>query len=343
MSYANNTTYYRNGFLESVQKGNAENAKKYAFLYVRTLREMSAKTSSYMNRATLLQEIQRYDGFIALISKEGVSAQVKDLVLHGKTQNEKAKDKPSEKQKPTAPAPRSKTPPAPIAPITPAASIAAAPIAPMPIAQNPTPDEWIADVFEKCLPATLMIETSTSCGTGFFISNDGLLLTNHHVVHEENGVPSKNIHILSGDENFRCKATLIAADADLDVALIRADIGSKKTPFIPLIDDYEKLRPGMDVVVIGNAFSFGLAPVSGTVKFTHDRADNDLIYTAPTNNGDSGGPVLNRKGECVGINKSVTVSVSNGSTTVHAQGLTNATAADDIKELIQTWKKRYKL
>lgn len=329
MNYTNNTTYYRNGFLESVQKGDVTYAKSYAFLYVRTLREMSAQTNSYMNRATLLREIQKYESFMTLIAKEGISDTVKDLILLRKRPDKIADSKPVEK-------PKKASPPPPTTPIAPAEILPS-------IAQNPTPNEWIADVFEKRLPATLVIETASSCGTGFFISDDGLLLTNHHVVHEECGARSRNIRVCSGDNKIRCKATLIAADEQLDVALLRADIGTKKSPFIPFIEDYNTLRPGMDVVVIGNAFSFGLAPVSGTVKFTHDKRDNDLIYTAPTNNGDSGGPVLNRNGECVGINKSITVAVSNGATSMQAQGLTNATAADNIKELIQNWEQRYKL
>jgi V8-like Glu-specific endopeptidase len=76
----------------------------------------------------------------------------------------------------------------------------------------------------------------------------------------------------------------------------------------------------------------GLAPFTGVVRFTKNDNGN-LVYTAPSNPGDSGGPVLNRKGECIGINKSKTLAVNN----VSADSYANATPMDKINELLEKW------
>jgi S1-C subfamily serine protease len=385
MGYAEKTAYYRNALDICVANGDRENAKLNAIMYMRVLREMAELTDSYATKAYLQNEADWYESIAVLITMEGVSERVKNILRneigkHARPAEEKPKEKPA-----PAPAPI----PAPIA--TPAAKTPAAPkkrdllpdlLTPSAKPKGPTrkaeptpsipapkseeskpvpkseekpiakeepapvvtvqPDEWIADVFEKRLPATMVVSTETGCGTGFFISSDGLFVTNHHVVHE-NGAPNARISICTGDEKFRCRAKLIASDKKRDLALLKAETEGKKTPFIPLIADYSKLRPGMDVMVIGNALSFGLAPITGTVKFTHAKGGNDLIYTAPSNHGDSGGPVLNRQGECVGINKSVTVSVTRGGVKVTTQGLTNATPADEIAQLVANWKKEFGL
>ena len=407
MGYAEKTAYYRNALDECVARGDRENAKLNAIMYMRVLREMAELADSYVHRAYLQNEADWYESIAVLIASEGVSERVKNILRNGIGKNarpvEKAKPvptpppttptpppaptvkKPSETKKPPAPKKEEKKPaekekpvekPAekPITPILPPVLpslddllpdlmkplekkkatpdvVVPAPQAkgeekPAPVEKTPsaepyeaTPDEWIADVFEMRLPATMVVSTETGVGTGFFITSDGLFLTNHHVVHE-NGLLCSRISICTGDEKIRCRARFIAADKKKDLALLRAET-SVKTPYIPIIADYTKLRPGMDVMVIGNALSFGLAPITGTVKFTHGGNDGNLIYTAPSNHGDSGGPVLNRKGECVGINKSVTVSVTRGGVKVNAQGLTNATPADEIQKLVQEWRTRY--
>ena len=98
------------------------------------------------------------------------------------------------------------------------------------------------------------------------------------------------------------------------------------------IADYSALKQGADCLVIGNAFGMGLAPFSGVVRFTKD-SDGNLVYTAPSNPGDSGGPVFNRMGECIGINKSRTVQVNSRD----ADGYANATPMDTINALLDKW------
>ncbi|MBO5362803.1 MAG: trypsin-like peptidase domain-containing protein [Clostridia bacterium] len=349
MGYIEKTAYYRRALDECVAGGDRENAKLNAIMYMRVLREMAELTDGYGAKAYLQNEADWYESVAVLIALEGVSDRVKIALRDGIGKNVR----PIEASSACSPAPIvSVVLPQPEEPkgkdknpklLSPDKGAQAKAMAEekipkddcLPTAQS---SEWIADVFEKRLPATMVVSTESGCGTGFFVSSDGLFLTNHHVVHEGSKRCAR-INICTGDEKFCCGAKLVATDQKRDLALLQAETGSKRTPFIPLIKDYSKLRPGMDVMVIGNALSFGLAPIAGTVKFTHSKGDNDLIFTAPSNHGDSGGPVLNRQGECVGINKSVTVSVTRGGVKVNTRGLTNATPADEIAELLTNWKK----
>lgn len=202
--------------------------------------------------------------------------------------------------------------------------------------------DWIADVFESRLGGTLTISTDQSNGTGFLINGKGWALTNRHVVYDGK-TRCAFVKVKSGDGKVNATADIIASDEKRDVALLKVNIGTQSTAFIPFVPDYALVRPGIDVVAIGNALSCGLAPITGTVKFAHASDDNDLVYTAPANHGDSGAPVLNRNGECVGINKSITVSQRRGSNTIKTYGITNATAADEIQQLLEKWKKEYDL
>jgi V8-like Glu-specific endopeptidase len=91
------------------------------------------------------------------------------------------------------------------------------------------------------------------------------------------------------------------------------------------------------MMIIGNALDFGLAPITGTIKFTKADHSGDLVYTAPTNNGDSGSPVLNRTGQLIGIHKSSTSAKIVGNMRIEAKGMSNATGADDILNLLSKW------
>lgn len=207
---------------------------------------------------------------------------------------------------------------------------------------------WAADVFEKRSPSIVSLKCSggsySSEGTGFIISANGYLLTNDHVVYDESagGYFNKITMTFSGGKK-EYKATVVTSSKARDLALCRFEpdqIPDIKP--IPFIDDYSRLKQGADVLVIGNGLSMGLAPFTGTVKYTcNDRGD--LVYTAPSNPGDSGGPVFNRAGECVGINKSVTVSLIRGGEKIPANGLTNATPADKIAELLEKWSKNFSI
>lgn len=198
---------------------------------------------------------------------------------------------------------------------------------------------WCAEVFEQNKSAVVEISVNAKdgvieTGTGFIISKNGYLLTNDHIVYDEDaqGYYSKARMSFAGDKKSY-KLNILFSDKKSDVALCSFQPEEvKEFSTIKRISNYSQILQGADCLIIGNAFGMGLAPFTGVVRFTKNN-NGDLVYTAPSNPGDSGGPVLNRQGECIGINKSKTLRVNN----MLADGYANATPMDQIDELLQKW------
>jgi serine protease Do len=141
-----------------------------------------------------------------------------------------------------------------------------------------------------------------SLGTGFVISSDGYIVTNNHVVE---GVDSIKVAFEDGRE---LDATIIGRDPKTDIALIKVE-SNEKLFALPL-GDSDNLRPGEWVIAIGNPFGLGHTVTAGIVSAKHrvigQGSYDDYIQTdAAINPGNSGGPLLNLRGEVVGINTAI--------------------------------------
>lgn len=138
-------------------------------------------------------------------------------------------------------------------------------------------------------------------GSGFIISPDGLILTNHHVV---DGADEIKVH-LSDDREFNAK--VIGSDAKTDVAVIKID--GKDLPCVKL--GYSKdVKVGEWVAAIGAPFGLENTVTSGIVSAKSRNLSSDqfvpFIQTdAAVNPGNSGGPLFNMKGEVIGINSQI--------------------------------------
>lgn len=143
-------------------------------------------------------------------------------------------------------------------------------------------------------------------GSGFFISEDGYVLTNHHVVADATDI------FLTLTDGREFKAKLIGSDERTDVALLKID--AKGMSILP-IGDAKLLKKGQWVLAIGSPFGLDSTVTSGIVSaLGRDTGDYlPFIQTdVAVNPGNSGGPLLNMKGEVVGINAQI-VSRSGGS------------------------------
>jgi len=152
-------------------------------------------------------------------------------------------------------------------------------------------------------------------GTGFFVSSDGLLLTNAHVVSDKEA----EYTVLTNDGK-KYPARVLARDKIRDLAVIKVEDG----PFPVLkLGDSDKLQIGQTVIAIGNALgefrnTVSVGVISGLSRTvtasgggTSETLENVIQTDAAINRGNSGGPLLNLKGEVIGINFAMAQSAEN--------------------------------
>lgn len=143
-------------------------------------------------------------------------------------------------------------------------------------------------------------ETS-SLGSGFIISSDGYILTNYHVVKDADKIVVK----LSDRREFPAK--VLGHDALSDIALLK--IKAKHLPVVKIGSDKD-LEPGQWVLAIGSPYGFDHSVTAGIVSaLRRSLSDEEYVPFIQTdvaiNPGNSGGPLLNTKGEVVGINSQI--------------------------------------
>lgn len=141
-------------------------------------------------------------------------------------------------------------------------------------------------------------------GTGFIIdSNEGLILTNYHVIH---GAEEVKVQFKEDDQDL-IPAEIIGKDPELDVALLK--VKTKKLTSIPL-GDSDAIDVGEYVLAIGNPLGYGHTVSHGILSAKGRRNPEFrmglyLQTDASINPGNSGGPLINTKGEVVGINNAI--------------------------------------
>ncbi|ATD68844.1 peptidase S1 [Luteimonas chenhongjianii] len=143
----------------------------------------------------------------------------------------------------------------------------------------------------------------TSMGTGFIISSDGYLLTNHHVVDGADEVKVR----LSDRREFVAK--VVGSDAESDVAVLKIDATGLPTL---RFGNGASVRPGQWAVAIGSPFGFEQSVTAGIVSavqrsnpYANQRYVPFIQTDVPINRGNSGGPLLNVAGEVIGINSQI--------------------------------------
>ncbi|WP_034631275.1 S1C family serine protease [Desulfotruncus alcoholivorax] len=173
------------------------------------------------------------------------------------------------------------------------------------------------------IPERQQPRTESGLGSGFIISKDGYILTNEHVI---DGADKIMVTVQGDQKDYQAK--LIGADYDLDLAILKID---KKgdIPYLKL-GDSEKIEVGNWVIAIGNPFGFdhtvtvGVISAKGRPVPVEGRYYKNLLQTdAAINPGNSGGPLLNLKGEVIGINTAV----------AQAQGIGFAIPTSTVKDV----------
>lgn len=176
--------------------------------------------------------------------------------------------------------------------------------------------ESFADLAEKTIPSVVNISTiqnnddgffeetdkMQTLGSGFIISEDGYIVTNNHVIDK-----AESINVIVGKDK-KYMASLVGKDEKTDIALIKIVPEEKLIPAV--FGDSDLIRVGDWVLAIGNPFGLGGSVTAGIISAKSRDIDSgsydDFIQTdASINQGNSGGPMFNTKGEVIGMNTSI--------------------------------------
>jgi len=175
-------------------------------------------------------------------------------------------------------------------------------------------------IYKQASPAVVNITTVTlsydffmnavpaeGAGSGFLIDDLGHVITNNHVISG-----ARQVQVAVGNDKQRYRATIVGADPRSDLAVLKIDAG-RKLPFLKL-GDSTGIQVGQKVLAIGNPFgqfqnTLTTGVVSSLGRTLRDRSGSeldDVIQTdAAINPGNSGGPLLNSRGEVIGINTAI--------------------------------------
>jgi serine protease Do len=156
----------------------------------------------------------------------------------------------------------------------------------------------LEQLVERTKPAVVYLKGLNKAGTGFLVTDTGVIATNAHVARGEETL----LAVLPGGRQLEARVVYI--DPDLDIALAKID--GANFPHLALADA-TSIRQGENVLAIGNPgdamlFSVTKGIVSAVGKFSSAGPGTWIQTDAPINPGNSGGPLLNARGEVIGIN-----------------------------------------
>jgi S1-C subfamily serine protease len=184
--------------------------------------------------------------------------------------------------------------------------------------------EDFSGIIENSIKSIVIIKTDSGQGTGFLISKNGHIITNAHVLANSKGTLAGDITATMYSEEV-LPADFIGHDSTFDLALLKIS-----GQHIPLkLTDSDNVQAGENVIAIGNPQGLQFSVTKGIVSETHRAGINKVhayIQTdAALNSGNSGGPLINKKGEVIGINN---FKISTG------EGLGFALESNYIKQII---------
>jgi serine protease Do len=172
---------------------------------------------------------------------------------------------------------------------------------PMPQIPEGSPFEDFFEQFRDRMPDNERSRRSSALGSGFVISEDGLVVTNNHVIEQADQI---EVEFFNGDT---LAATVIGTDPKTDIALLKVKT-DEPLPFVSF-GDSDTARVGDWVLAMGNPLGQGFSLSAGIVSARNRALSgtyDDYIQTdAAINRGNSGGPLFNLDGEVVGVNTAI--------------------------------------
>ena len=182
-------------------------------------------------------------------------------------------------------------------------------------------DLAVQEIYDRAAPGVVLVQAGgggegpfpfgqeegpSALGSGFVIDEEGSIVTNYHVVE---GAEDVTVSFSNEDE---APAEVVGTDPSTDLALLDVDVPAEQLTPLPL-GDLADVRVGDSVVAIGNPFGLERTVTSGIVSALGRRIEapdgfaiDDAIQTdAALNRGNSGGPLLNARGEVIGVNSQI--------------------------------------
>ncbi len=188
-----------------------------------------------------------------------------------------------------------------------------------PVTNNPLLDSFLKNF-------NIGPRETTSLGSGFILNKEGIIVTNNHVIEG-----AKEVKIVLSNEQT-LDAQILATDKMSDLAVLKVEPNGQDLPTLNL-GDSSKMRVGDWIIAIGNPFGLGGSASTGIISAIGRNISigpyNEFIQTdASINRGNSGGPMINLKGEVVGINTAI------ASPTGGSVGIGFAIPSNSVKDII---------
>lgn len=173
-------------------------------------------------------------------------------------------------------------------------------------------------------------QNRSSLGTGFIIDKTGIIVTNNHVIDKADVIKVQ----LDENDDTQYPATVIGKDARTDIAIIKIDVKDRKLHTLKF-GNSEDVEVGEWVAAFGNPFGHGHTMTKGIISAKGREIDElnrfpFLQTDASINPGNSGGPLVNLRGEVVGVNTAIDA---------RAQGIGFAIPINDVKTILPLLKK----
>ena len=181
----------------------------------------------------------------------------------------------------------------------------------MPSVVNISTEKTVIDTKENNMDNVMidpMLQGREALGSGFFIRNDGYILTNYHVIEG-----AKKITVLTND-NKSFEASIVGIDKPSDLAVLKVDnkTEDKDNPLVfksVIFGDAEQARIGDKILAFGNPYGLGVSVSSGIISAKSRNiglGEQQYLQTdASINRGNSGGPMFNLNGEVIGVNAAI--------------------------------------
>ena len=187
-------------------------------------------------------------------------------------------------------------------------------------------------IYQEINPAIVSVDSQLSeglsCGTGCIIDKTGIILTSAHVIDVGNAV----VVTTNNGQNYTAKVLKKLGD-NKDIALLKID--SKENFKTVKLGNSEKIKVGEKVLAIGNPFGFSGTLTQGIISRI-DYTKNRIQTDAAINPGSSGGPLLNERGEIIGINQAI----YNPDNNISNIGIGFATPINLVKEYLAQSKNK---